>query len=61
MKLIRIVLCYPDMDRIIVDREKDLEKYDLSKVSSYDVLASLTAKEFAALRSEKFSQASSNG
>ena len=50
MKINRITLCYPDMDRIIVDREKDLEKYDLAKVSGVDVSVSLSLDEFNALR-----------
>lgn len=46
MKLERIVLGYPDMDRIIVDRVKDLPKYNLDAVTSYDVrLAGLTKEE----------------
>lgn len=53
MRLGRIVLCYPDGDRIIVDKEKDLEKYDLGKASAVDVVVSLSVEEFAAVREKK--------
>ena len=49
MKIGRIVLCYPDMDRIIVDRKEQLEKYDLSKISAADVLVNLSVEEFKTL------------
>lgn len=51
MKLLRTVLCYPDMDRIIVEKEKDLVKYDLSKVSSFDMTIEMTPEEFQRFRS----------
>lgn len=64
MKIERIVLCYPTMDRIIVDGgskivdgqrrkttpEEELSKYDLSRVTGYDVNVSLSPEEFISLR-----------
>ena len=50
MKIDRIVLCYPDMDRIIVEKEENLKKFDLSKVSALDVTASMTLEEFHRFR-----------
>ena len=46
MKIGRLWLCYPDMDRIIIDKIQDLAKYDLSKVSSIDVRLDLSVDEF---------------
>ena len=49
MKILRIVLCYPDMDKIIVDKEQDLVKYRLEECSGADVQVSLSMDEFRAL------------
>jgi hypothetical protein len=49
VKIERIVLCYPDMDRIIVDKREQLVKFDLSKISGADVRVVLSAEEFRAL------------
>lgn len=57
MKIERIVLCYPDMDRIILSKPKGgviedaLNRYDLSKVIGYDVEVSLSPEEFLRFRS----------
>lgn len=50
MKIGRMWVCFPDGDRIIVDREKDLEKYDLSKASGIEAVVSFSVEEFNALR-----------
>lgn len=56
MKIERIILCYPDMDRIIVEKPKGgliedaLSRFDLSKVTGLDVTVSLTVEEFHRLR-----------
>jgi hypothetical protein len=56
MKIDKIVLCYPDMDRILVEKPKNgaiedaLSRFDLSKVVSLDVTVSLTLEEFRSLQ-----------
>ena len=49
MKVGRIVLCYPDMDRIVVDKKQDLGRYDLSKINAAEVKVILSVEEFKAL------------
>lgn len=46
MKILRMKLCYPEGDKIIIDKEKDLERFDLSKVSSIETEAQMTKEEF---------------
>lgn len=50
MRIERIVLCYADGDKIIIRDEEDLSRYDLSKVKSYEVEASLSPDEFVRFR-----------
>jgi hypothetical protein len=50
MKIERILLCYDDGDKIIVNREADLVKYDLSKVSSFEATCKVNRQEFDRLR-----------
>lgn len=52
MKIERIVLCYPDMDRIVVAKEEHLSRFDLRKVSAIEYTTSMTAEEFAEFRKQ---------
>lgn len=52
MRMGRMLLCFPDGDRIIVDRLPDLAKYNMDQVSAVDVTLSLSMEEFAAIREQ---------
>ena len=56
MKFGRMYVCYPDGDRIIVDRMQDLEKYNLQKASGIEAVLSLSMEEFEALKEWKASR-----
>lgn len=52
MKIERIVLAYPDMDRLIVAKEEHLSRFDLSKVTYIEYTASMTPEEFVEFRKQ---------
>lgn len=52
MKIIRIRLCFPDGDKIIVDKESELVKYNLDNVSSFDVEMAMNREEFDRVRNK---------
>lgn len=52
VKIERIVLCYSDMDRIIVAKEEHLSRFDLRKVSYIEYTTSMTPEEFAKFREQ---------
>lgn len=49
MQIERTVLCFPDMDRIIVDKLEKLGKYNLEAVNGVNVEISMSVPEFRAL------------
>lgn len=51
MKILRMRLCYPKGDKIIVDREDHLERFDLSKLEGIEVEAQMSIPEFNTFRS----------
>lgn len=50
MRLIRMLLCFPDGDKIIVENEAGLQKFNLDAVKTFEVNVSLTREEFEKLR-----------
>lgn len=60
MKITKIILCFEDMDRIVVEPghskdgiisvEEQLKKYNLSKVTGYDLRIEVSPEEFLKLR-----------
>lgn len=52
MKIERIVLCYSDMDRIVVAKQEHLSRFDLRKVTAIEYTTSMTAEEFAEFRKQ---------
>jgi hypothetical protein len=50
MRLMRIVLCFPDGDKIIVENEESLVKFNLDAVKTFEVQVSTSREEFEKLR-----------
>lgn len=46
----RMLLCFPDGDKIIVENEESLVKFNLDAVNTFEVQVSMSREEFETLR-----------